>query len=163
MFHRWAALVLVLALCAMSPKNAAGQTKQSPRGHGAGALGTPYPNPFNPEVNIVFTVGDSSCASNAGQQHDVSIRIMNVLAQQVAIPVLEVPGGISGTVTSGVSNAGVGSQRPVGHLRLGCGTYLAYWNGNVQGTTKEAASGTYLVVITIDGLPGGTKRIFNRK
>jgi hypothetical protein len=163
MFHRWAALVLVLALCAMSPKNAAGQTKQSPRGHGAGALGTPYPNPFNPEVHIVFTVGDSSCASDAGQQHDVSIRIMNVLAQQVAIPALEVPGGITSTVTSGISNAGVGSRTPVSHLRLGCGTYSAYWDGNVQGTTKEAASGTYLVVITIDGLPGGTKRIFNRK
>ena len=60
MFHRWAALVLVLALWAMSPKNAAGQgNTATPRGHGAGALGNPYPNPFNPEAHIPFTVGDA--------------------------------------------------------------------------------------------------------
>ena len=38
MFHRWAALLLVLALCAMSPKTAAGQaTAQPPRGQKSGS------------------------------------------------------------------------------------------------------------------------------
>ena len=56
MFHRWAALVLVLALCAMTPKHAAGQhTQQSPREHSAGAFVKAYPNPFNPQVFIPFT------------------------------------------------------------------------------------------------------------
>jgi len=157
MFHRWAALVLVLALWAMKPKNAAGQGNTKPRGHGAGALGKAYPNPFNPEIHIPFTVGDSSC-KDVGEQHEVTIQIKNVLAQLVAIPVLE---GVTNAVSS--STLSLGSQTPVTRLRLACGNYSAYWTGNVQGTNKEAASGIYLVVFTVDGQPGGSLRIFNRK
>ena len=157
MFHRWAALVLVLALWAMSPKNAAGQGKSTPRGHGAGALGKPHPNPFNPEAHIPFTVGDSSC-TDVGEQHEVTIQIKNVLAQVVAIPVLE---GVTSAISS--STTSLGGTTPVSRLRLRCGNYSAYWTGNVQGTTKEAASGIYLVVFTVDGQPAGTARIFNRK
>jgi len=155
MFHRWAALVSVLALWAMMPKNAAGQSTNKPRGHGAGALGKAYPNPFNPEIRIPFAVTD--CA-DAGEQHDVTIQIKNVLAQVVAIPVLE---GVTNAVSS--STLSLGSQTPVTRLRLACGNYSAYWTGNVQGTNKEAASGIYLVVFTVDGQPGGSLRIFNRK
>ena len=158
MFHRWAALVLVLALWAMKPKNAAGQgTTKPPRGHGAGALGKAYPNPFNPEIHIPFTVGDSSC-KDVGEQHEVTIQIKNVLAQLVAIPVLE---GVTNAVSS--STLSLGSQTPVSRLRLACGNYSAFWSGNVQNTNKEAASGVYLVVISIDGRVVDTKRIFNRK
>jgi len=157
MFHRWAALVSVLALWAMMPKNAAGQSTNKPRGHGAGALGKAYPNPFNPEIHIPFTVGDSSC-KDVGEQHEVTIQIKNVLAQLVAIPVLE---GVTNAVSS--STLSLGSQTPVTRLRLACGNYSAYWTGNVQGTNKEAASGIYLVVFTVDGQPGGSLRIFNRK
>ena len=159
MFHRWAALGLVLAFMAMSPKNAAGQgTKKTPRGPGAGAIGIPHPNPFNPEIHIPFTVGDSSC-TDVGLQHDVSIQIRNLLSQTIAVPVLEsAPSG--GSVVS----PSVGSQMPVTHLRLGCGAYSAYWSGNLMGTNKEAASGTYLVLIVVDGKPSPeTRRIFNRK
>jgi len=159
MFHRWAALGIVLALWAMSPKNAAGQgTTKAPRGPGAGAIGLPHPNPFNPEIRIPFTVGDSVC-TDAGLQHEVTIQIKNWLAQTVAIPVLE-------TAPSGgaVVQASPAGDTPVNRIKLGCGTYSAYWNGNVLGTTKEAASGTYLVLILIDGKPGPeTRRIYNRK
>jgi hypothetical protein len=160
MFHRWAALGIVLALWAMTPKNAAGQgTTKSPRGPGAGAIGLPHPNPFNPEIHIPFTVGDPNC-TDVGLQHDVTIQIKNALAQTVAIPLLEVaPSG--GSV---VSPSMTGSQTPVNRLKLGCGTYSAYWNGNLMGTNKEAASGTYLVLIIVDGKPSPqTSRIFNRK
>ncbi len=157
MFHRWAALVLVLALWAMKPKNAAGQSTNKPRGHGAGALGKAWPNPFNPQTHIPFTVGDSSC-KDVGEQHEVTIQIKNVLAQLVAIPVLE-------NVTNVVSSItlSLGGQTPVTRLRLACGGYSAFWDGNVLGTTKEAASGIYLVVFTIDGTFAGSIRIFNRK
>ena len=159
MFHRWAALVLVLALWAMTPKNAAGQSNsKSPRGHGAGALGNPYPNPFNPEAHIPFTVGDSSC-TDVGQQFEVSIQIKNVLSQLVAIPVLE---DAKNTVSS-ISSSLTGNQTPVQKLKLGCGNYSAFWSGNVLGTRKEAASGIYVVTIFIDGGFAGSKRIFNRK
>ena len=159
MFHRWAALGLVLAFWAMSPKNAAGQgTTKTPRGPGAGAIGIPHPNPFNPEIHIPFVVGDATC-TDVGLQHDVSIQIRNLLSQTVAIPVLEsAPSG--GSVVS----PSMGSQVPVTHLRLGCGAYSAYWSGNLMGTNKEAASGTYLVLIIVDGKPSPqTSRIFNRK
>ena len=156
MFHRWAALVSVLALWAMMPKNAAGQGN-TPRGHGAGALGRPYPNPFNPEIHIPFVV-DSACA-DVGLQHEVTIQIKNVLAQVVAIPVLE---GVTSAVSS--STTSLGGTTPISRLRLVCGNYTAFWSGNVQGTNKEAASGIYLVVITVDGVrQPGAMRIFNRK
>ena len=158
MFHRWAALVLVLALWAMRPKNAAGQGKQQPRGHSAGALGKPYPNPFNPEAHIPFTVGDSTSCTSAGEQHEVTIQIKNVLAQVVAIPVLE---GVTNSVSSAMSS--LGGTTAVTRLRLACGNYSAFWSGNVLGTNKEAASGIYLVVFTVDGEFAGSKRIFNRK
>src|SRR5438128_11945174 len=90
MFHRWAAPLLVLALCAMSPKTAAGQSSKVPRGQGAGTFGKPHPNPFNPEVFIPFSVAvDSSGAClDVGQQHVVTVRILNILPQEVAVPVL---------------------------------------------------------------------------
>ena len=157
MFHRWAALVLVLALCAMTPKNAAGQsTQQQPRGHSAGSLGRAWPNPFNPRTFIAFAVGDTAnqCA-NDRQQHVVTMRVLNILAQQVAVPVLDgpAPNWVSSTSASG----------PLQNLTLPCGAYQALWDGNVQGTNKEAASGTYLVQLFIDRQPAGIMRIFNAK
>jgi hypothetical protein len=94
-----------------------------------------------------------------GQQHEVTIQIKNVLAQVVAIPVLE---GVTSAISS--STMSLGGTTPVSRLRLACGNYSAYWTGNVQGTNKEAASGIYLVVFTVDGAEQpGALRIFNRK
>jgi hypothetical protein len=156
MYHRWAALVLVLALCAMTPKNAAGQqTQQSPREHSAGAFGKAYPNPFNPEVFIPFSVDPTAC-TDGSQQHVVSIRILNILAQQVAIPVLYVGGNTTKPSTTSATG-------PVSSLRLGCGFYTGYWNGKIPGTSKDAASGTYLGQLIVDGQLAGTIKIFYAK
>ncbi|HVX39652.1 MAG TPA: hypothetical protein VHB25_08765 [Gemmatimonadaceae bacterium] len=158
MFHRWAALVLVLALCAMTPKNAAGQsTQQAPRGHSAGSLGRAAPNPFNPQTFINFAVGDTANGCiNDRQQHVVTIRILNILAQQVAVPVLNGPA--SGWVSTSTSSEGL-----IDNLQLPCGVFVAWWQGYVQGTNKEAASGTYLVQLFVDRQPAGIIRIFNAK
>jgi hypothetical protein len=157
MYHRWAALVLVLALCAMTPKNAAGQQTQStPRGHSAGAFGNAYPNPFNPEVYIPFSVDTTTC-TDGSRQHAASIRILNILAQQVAIPVLYV-GGNNSRPSPSTSATG-----PVSNLRLGCGFYMGFWDGKIPGTRKDAASGTYLVQLFIDGKLEGTTKIFYAK
>ena len=96
--------------------------------------------------------------TDVGEQHEVTIQIKNVLAQVVAIPILE---GVTNTVSS--STLSLDGTTPVSRLRLGCGNYSAYWGGKVQGTNKEAASGIYLVVFTVDGEFAGSKRIFNRK
>jgi hypothetical protein len=158
MFHRWAALVLVLALCAMSPKNAAGQTQsQLPRGHSAGRLGSNYPNPFNPYTWIKFGVGDESCA-NPGEQHAVTVRILNILAQPVVTPVLY--GSSEGSTTS---LSGSMSGQPISNLTMVCGAYVAFWDGKVPATGREAASGPYLVQIFVDGKLVDTKKIFYAK
>jgi hypothetical protein len=160
MFHRWAALVSVLALCAMSPKNAAGQTQSSkPRGT-SGGIGNNHPNPFNPETFIQFSVGDTTnnCV-NDHKQHVVSMQIRNVLSQIVAIPILSIaPTNVTTSVPSALAGA------PISNLNLECGTsYTAYWTGFVLGTTKPAASGVYVAMLMVDGQLAGTHRMYNKK
>lgn len=153
MFHRWAALVLVLALCAMSPKNAAGQS--SSRGHSAkGRVGTSYPNPFNPDTKINFTV--DGCQS-ATETEVVSLRLVNILAQPVAFPLLYAGNG-STAVTSNLAG------RQVLNLSLPCGDYVAYWDGKVSATGREAPSGPYGVELFINNVKQpGTPKIFHSK
>jgi hypothetical protein len=141
MYHRWAALALVLALWSLSPKSAAGQSAsqpepQQPRGRKAGTLGQNYPNPFNPETFIPFSL---TC-DGAGGPRVVSLQIYNVLAQLVATPIVQGPGV------------------PLSNLKLDCGKdYVAYWDGKVLNTSREAASGIYLYKLVVDGQPFGKK------
>jgi len=156
MFHRWPALVLVLVFCAATPKHAAGQQEQGPQHPGAGKLGNSWPNPFNPQVYTPFTVGSGSCAS--GEQHAVSVRILNILAQPVAVPVLY---GTSANSTSSSASSLNGSR--ITNLSLACGDYVAFWDNKVNGSGREAASVMYIVQILVDGKLSDTKRIYYRK
>jgi hypothetical protein len=155
MFHRWAAPVLVLALCAMTPKYAAGQEQQSPRGPGAGKLGRNYPNPFNPDTYIPFAV---ECSGNTTETHVVTMRLLNILAQPVVTP--ELLGPAANSTTSATSSLN-GSR--LSNLRLACGAYVAHWNGKVDGGGREAASGTYIVQLFVDNKYSGSLRIYYRK
>jgi hypothetical protein len=146
MSHRWAALVLVLALCAMTPRHAAGQTSSTPRGHSAkGGLGQNFPNPMNPETTIPFTVGDPANCVGDSQLHTVTLRILNPVVQEIAVPVLS---GSSPTSMTSIPSSLVG--QPIRNLRLPCGSYNGYWNGKYAGTTREAASGVYIYQLFID-------------
>lgn len=151
MWNRWAALALVLALCAFTPKYAAGQSPPDPsRGRkAAGSLGQNRPNPFNPETFIPFTVGDDVC-SDGGKTHVVSAKIYNVLAQLVAIPILQ---GAGNTSAAG---------RPLTNVPLACGQYVAYWDGKYINSGKEVASGIYTFFLYIDGVPL-TRKMFSSK
>jgi hypothetical protein len=134
MYHRWAALALVLALCAVPTKQAAGQQGASqPRARKAGVLGQNYPNPFNPETHIPFAINYEGCAG----VHVVSLRVYNVLTQLVAIPRLE---------------GEPAPDKPVSNLSLPCGTYTAFWDGKILGSGKDAASGIYVYELTVDGV-----------
>ena len=135
MYHRWAALALVLALCAVPTKQAAGQeTSSQPRERKqTGVLGQNYPNPFNPDTHIPF--GVVGC-EGAVAQRVVSVRIYNVLAQVVAVPHLEGP---------------LGLDRPLQNLVLPCGDYSAFWDGKDQHSGREVASGVYLIQLVVDG------------
>lgn len=143
MFQRWSACALVLVLRAMSPGSAEGQTPdtasaapappappRAPRNHRLGTLGQNYPNPFKPETFIPFTVED---CNGRGGHHVVSLRIYNVLAQLVATPVLH------------------GADKPLASLRLSCGDYVGYWDGNVSKSRRPAATGVYVYELVVDG------------
>jgi hypothetical protein len=173
MMHRWAALVVVLALGSLVPDRvtaqAAGQTQrsqQSQQGQDTSqrsqrssrpAQETPqrspgdrfelqqnYPNPFNPSTTIPFTLGDPAC-TDSDKQYRVTLRIFNVLAQEVAVPILQ-----GGNVAAG---------QPVRNVVLRCGSYTAYWNGHYRNTSQEVASGVYIYVIEVNGKPKHKKML----
>jgi len=142
MKRSWGALGLVLALSVFMPRVAEAQTSQDGRERRNGAtLGQNYPNPFNPETRIPFSVGDSPTCSQPNKQYRVSLKIYNVLSDVVATPVLQ--GGTSG----------VAGGQPLEKIAVPCGDYVAYWDGKVQATGREAASGVYLYRLEVDGVP----------
>jgi len=125
----WALLSLGLLLAAPAALNAqAGQASQG------ASLGRNYPNPFNPETWIPFDIPQDRFAD--GHRPVVSVRIYNVLAQLVAIPVLQ------------------GSGQPLEKLALdwnGTGNFVAYWDGKYLSSQREAASGVYVYQLEVDG------------
>lgn len=137
----WGALGLVLALGVFMPRVAAAQQVDGRERRAGATLGQNYPNPFNPETHIPFSVGDAPTCSNPGKQHRVSLAVFNVLSDMVAVPVLQ--GGTSG----------VAGGQPLEKLSLPCGEYVAFWDGKVQATGREAASGVYLYRLEVDGVP----------
>ena len=148
MKHRWAALAVVLALGALVPRYAEAQGSTgsgSPARRSPGfELGQNFPNPFNPTTTIPFTIGDYPTCTDPGRQYRVSLRIYNVLAQLVAVPILQ---------------GGDGAGQPVVNLSLRCGSYTAWWNGNYLNTSQEVASGIYLYRIEVDGRPATKKML----
>jgi hypothetical protein len=139
MMHRWAARLLVLALCALVPGRAWAQSQPSRKDLSTGSrLDQNTPNPFNPETRIAFGIGGFPNCLDAGRQYRVSLRIYNVLAQVVAVPVLQ--GGA----------AGVAGGQPLDAVYLTCGEYTAYWDGKLR-SGREAASGIYGYRLEVDG------------
>ncbi len=142
MKHRWAVvMVCMLTIGTLRSNTAAAQetppapTPQRERTPGF-ELGQNYPNPFNPSTTIPFVIGDYPACTDAARQYRVTLRVYNVLAQLVAIPILQ------GEPAPGQS---------VQNLLLACGRYTAYWNGNYLTTSREVASGIYLYQIQVDG------------
>src|SRR2546423_13461229 len=84
-----------------------------------------FPNPFNPATTIPFTLNGDLFAN--GHRPRVSLKIYNVLAQLVAVPILQ------------------GTGEDLDNLELTCSTagscaFTAYWDGKVLKTDREAAS-----------------------
>lgn len=99
------------------------------------------PNPFNPETTIPFTLTPELWEL---EKPVVSLRIYNVLAQLVAIPVLQ------------------GTGEKFENIELewnGTGRYEAFWNGRVLDTGREAASGVYVYQIIVNGRAEGSKKM----
>jgi hypothetical protein len=97
-----------------------------------------YPNPFNPATTIPFRLSADLWAS--GHRPIVSLKIYNVLAQQVAVPSLQQSG------------------QPLDNIELDCVNpnsgfcdFSAYWDGFYQGSTRSAASGVYVYQLVVNG------------
>ncbi|MGH7568481.1 MAG: hypothetical protein ACREL9_05855 [Gemmatimonadales bacterium] len=130
----WAGLELGLWVAGAGA--AWGQGGGSPPPSPAVELKQNYPNPFNPATTIPFALGPQLFA--AGHRPRASLKIYNVLAQLVAVPILQ------------------GSGERLDNLELTCASpsgcaFSAYWDGKVQGTGREAASGVYLYQLVVDG------------
>lgn len=94
-------------------------------------LGENFPNPFWPSTTIPFTLNPELC--RGGRRPEVTLRIVNVLAQEVATPVLR------------------GTDRlQLDRRRLGCGRFLADWDGQFTDSDQELSPGVYLFVLTVD-------------
>lgn len=146
---RWAALSTVLALSvlvshdlqAQAPDPAAGR----PRARGE--LGQNYPNPFDIDTRIPFAVGAPSECREPGRLHRVTLRVYNILLQLVAVPVLQ---GGGGSVADG---------QPLENVLLPCDKFVAYWDGKLLDTARDAAAGVYIYQLEIDGRPVDVKRL----
>jgi hypothetical protein len=142
MKHLWRALLLVLVLSAFMPSRSAAQGSQNPPGGGQGAglqLKQNYPNPVTQDTRIRFVIADAQGCAESGRLHRVSLRVYNLLAQLVAVPVLQ----------GGAGNAAGGE--PLENLLLTCSEYEAYWNGKNSQTGEDVASGIYLFRLEVDG------------
>ena len=142
MKHLWRALFVVLVLGAFMPSRSAAQGSSNPPGGGQGAglqLKQNFPNPVVQDTRIRFVVADAQGCTDSGRLHRVSLRIYNLLAQLVAVPVLQ----------GGAGNAAGGE--PLENLLLTCNEFEAYWNGKNSQTGEDVASGIYLWRLEVDG------------
>jgi hypothetical protein len=96
-----------------------------------------YPNPFNPATTIPFTLSGDLFAN--GHRPKVSLTIYNVLAQIVAVPILQGTG-------EDLTNVEL-TCTPVG----GVCSFTAYWDGKLLKTDRDAASGVYIYQLVVDG------------
>ncbi len=150
MIQRWAAPALGLLVCGLFTTRAASQVpnQRADSNRRWGTLRQNQPNPFANETTIPFSVGDAGCA--VGTQHVVTIRIYNILSQVVAVPAL---------VDSTSGDHSVAPARAVNNLALGCGDYVARWDGKHTRDSRDAPPGVYMYQLVVDGHPAGMKKM----
>ncbi len=131
--YAWAVLGLGLLAVGIGARPVSGQGPGSPA---AVSLKQNYPNPFNPATTIPFTLSAELFAN--GHRPKVSLKIYNVLAQLVAVPRLQGGGERLQDVQLSCANA------------VSC-DFSAYWDGNVETSGQQAASGIYIYQLVVDG------------
>jgi hypothetical protein len=102
-----------------------------------------YPNPFFPATTIPFVLATPRC--EGGHRPLVSLKIYNVLAQHVAIPILLHSDG-----------------RRLDNVRLSCGLHEAYWDGSFRQKNRQLTPGIYYAQLTVDGERYTLKMIASR-
>lgn len=102
-------------------------------------LGQSSPNPTTGETRFPFLVGDPPVCRDARRQYRVTLRIYNLLAQEVAVAQLVGP------------NGELDGARRLNGVMLTCRQYLAYWDGRVDGTQRDAPNAIYLYRLEVNG------------
>ncbi len=127
-------LLLWLVCGCLSPPGVGAQGPGAPGSQSRGfRLEQNYPNPANPDTYIPFILEASLFA--AGEPPVVSIRVMNMFNQQVAVP-------------KAVAHPR-GSNVPVLNLRYTeAGRKVAYWDGRDM-TGKRVPTATYYIVLQV--------------
>jgi len=157
MVHRWASPALGLLACVLIASRATSQVagQRAEGSHRRGVLGQNLPNPFSHETTIPFSVGDAGCAVGT-QRHVVTLRIYNILSQQIATPTLV-------DSIAGDPPADPGKPRELTNLELSCGSYTARWDGTHGPGNRQAAPGVYMYQLLVDGHPSGMKKMLLRR
>jgi hypothetical protein len=130
--HAWAVVGLGLLAASVGTRPLSSQQTQS----ATVQLKQNYPNPFNPATTIPFSLGAD--LFSGGHRPKVSLKIYNVLAQLVAVPILQ------------------GTGESLDNVELSCAStgscdFSAYWDGNVMNSGQQAASGIYIYQLVVDG------------
>jgi hypothetical protein len=145
-FRRIACAGSVFVCLAWGAPAASAQDSTPPTRPGVGfELEANYPNPFNPETTIPFTLGEDLFAGGAPVV--VTVRIFNLLSQLVAHPVAL------------AHSSGAVEVRSLEYARAG--RYEAFWDGTDQ-SGRQVASGIYLLQLTVNGQSGTRKMIVQK-
>ena len=146
LLRRIACVAAALLCLFVGAEAASAQDQQPPSRPGVGfELEANYPNPFNPETTIPFTLSNELFAG--GESVVVTVRIFNLLSQLVAHPVaLRHPAG-------NVEVRQLEYTQP--------GRYEAFWDGTDQ-SGRQVASGIYLLQLTVNGQSGTRKMIVQK-
>ncbi len=130
--YAWAVLGLGLGVvgAGVNARPAVGQSPQPP-------VELKDPNRFDPTRLIPFRL--SGQLFFHGHRPVVSLHVYNVLAQVVAIPILQ------------------GTGQRLDNVRLSCTStlgcsYNAYWDGHALDTGRPVASGVYIFQLIVDSL-----------
>jgi hypothetical protein len=146
LFRRIACVVFVFACLVSSAETASAQDSTPQTRPGAGfELEANYPNPFNPETTIPFSLSDDLFAGGAPVV--VTVRIFNLLSQLVAHPVAL------------AHSAGAVEVRALEYTQPG--RHEAFWDGTDQ-SGRQVASGIYLLQLTVNGQSGTRKMIVQK-
>ena len=115
-------------------------------GKGRSRMGLNYPNPFNPTTTIPFTLFESDFPG--GRPAKVTILILNVLQQEIAVPLaMDNP-------------AGNGRVRDM--LFTQPGNYRAFWDATDR-TGRIVASGIYYAVMVVNGERTPPRKLVHNK
>ena len=145
--RRMIGVTVVLLSLGLAARPAEAQSQGSTVQNRAGALLPNYPNPFNPETTIPFVL-DPELFEGGGLVR-VSIRILNLMLQPVAIPT--------------ALNHPAGNRPGVLNLEFTTpGRHEAYWDG-LDMNGRKVASAPYLVQLEVNGRHRGLMKILVKK